>query len=299
MKIVVCSAAEHKYSRLAVDLARSIRSHPEGRSVHLALLDLNLPETDRTALAAVWDQLVTPGWDLAFRARNDDLNTVWHGYRAMTARPFLRDYFPGFDLYIWIDADCWVQQWFAIEWLTQAARRGRLAIVPELDRAYASMYDGGVRSRWQRERYTAGWGEAVGEALCRHPVLNAGVMALEADAPHWDPWAEEFAAALSRFVDFSFDQFSLNYIIYRLGLPVVPLPAPANWLVNLALPKYEIARDLFVEPNPPFSPIGILHLSGTAKNGWHEITDIGGHSRLRSRLTFKPGRKRDMLVTRP
>ena len=79
MKIVVCSAAEHKYSRLAVDLARSIRSHPEGRSVHLALLDLNLPETDRTALAAVWDQLVTPGWDLAFRARNDDLNTVWHG----------------------------------------------------------------------------------------------------------------------------------------------------------------------------------------------------------------------------
>ena len=36
------------------------------------------------------------------------------GYKALTARPFLPRYFPGFDLYLWIDGDCWVQQGDAI-----------------------------------------------------------------------------------------------------------------------------------------------------------------------------------------
>ena len=56
--------------------------------------------------------------------------------RSLTARPFLPDYFPGYDVYIWIDCDAWVQEQFALEWLFYTAASGALGIVPELDRSY-------------------------------------------------------------------------------------------------------------------------------------------------------------------
>ena len=69
------------------------------------------------------------GFRLPGRARLKD------GYKALTARPFLPRYFPGFDLYFWIDADCWVQQGDALALFQRAARTGALAVAPEIHRS--------------------------------------------------------------------------------------------------------------------------------------------------------------------
>ncbi len=66
--------------------------------------------------------LVVPQWDFDFPGRDK----LKDGYKALTARPFLPRYFPGFDLYLWIDGDCWVQQGDAIA-LFLAARAHRRA----------------------------------------------------------------------------------------------------------------------------------------------------------------------------
>ena len=53
----------------------------------------------------------------------------------MTARPFLPRYFPDHDVYLWIDADCWVQQWDAIALFLRGAQRRPIAVAPEIHRA--------------------------------------------------------------------------------------------------------------------------------------------------------------------
>ena len=75
--------------------------------------------------------LVVPQWDFDFPGRDK----LKDGYKALTARPFLPRYFPGFELYFWIDADCWVQQGDAIALFLAAARTGALAVAPEIHRS--------------------------------------------------------------------------------------------------------------------------------------------------------------------
>ena len=76
------------------------------------------------------------------------------GYKALTARPFLPRYFPGFDLYFWIDADCWVQQGDAIALFLRAARTGALAAAPEIHRSMRHYITPGRNSRRSTARPT-------------------------------------------------------------------------------------------------------------------------------------------------
>ena len=63
--------------------------------------------------------------------------------RAMTARPHLPSYFPDYDIYIWIDADCWVQDWRAVSMLGLAAKDYGFSVVAECDRSYFPSWDRG------------------------------------------------------------------------------------------------------------------------------------------------------------
>ena len=76
----------------------------------LGVLDCGLTEEQRAWCRAQGAILVVPQWDFDFPGRDK----LKDGYKALTARPFLPRYFPGFELYFWIDADCWVQQGDAI-----------------------------------------------------------------------------------------------------------------------------------------------------------------------------------------
>ena len=79
--------------------------------------------------------------------------------RAVTVRPFLPRYLPGYNIYVWIDADAWVQEEFAVARLVDGAAQGALAAVSHTHDAYrTSQYvlDG------RTQRMEAGFGrEAV------------------------------------------------------------------------------------------------------------------------------------------
>ena len=73
----------------------------------LGILDCGLTEEQRAWFAGAGrDSSSCRSGTSTFPARAK----LKDGYKALTARPFLPRYFPGFDLYLWIDADCWVQQ---------------------------------------------------------------------------------------------------------------------------------------------------------------------------------------------
>jgi len=87
----------------------------------------------------------------------------------MTARPYLPKHFPGHAVYLWIDADAWVQDDTVLDIFVSGARRGMLAVVPEVDRGYWTIHkrpNSGARTSAPLRGPTAG-APAIGWAGMR------------------------------------------------------------------------------------------------------------------------------------
>jgi hypothetical protein len=261
-RAIAITGGDAGYFDLMKDCIGSLRATAEGRALALGILDCGLTEEQRTWCRAQGGALVVPGWDFAFPGRA----TFKDGYKALTARPFLPRYFPGFDLYFWIDADCWVQQGDAISLFLDAARTGALAVAPEIHRSMRHYHHAwGEFSAVCGAAYEACFDRATAERLIRYPMINAGVFALKGDAPHWAGWAGVLGEALQRSTNMP-DQMALNVLVYDRGFRHEPLPSRCNWPVHHATPVWDADRSLFVEPAMPYEPLGILHMTIYTKN---------------------------------
>jgi hypothetical protein len=272
--LIIVSAADSGYFPLLRDAVLSVRAL--NRGVSLGVLDLGLAPEQLAWLGGQAVQLVRPGWDVAFPGRDRMPDT----FKAQVARPFLPRHFPGYEMYFWLDADAWLQEWRPVELYCRAAGTGKLAITLELDRAYKRHYKRpklfGMNLAWKTYREAFGWRAA--DRLGRNPTANVGVFALHREAPHWDAWARRMTQVLQRTRFFYVEQIALNYAIFGDGLPANFLPAYCNWAVGDALPAFDPARGLFVEPYAPHETIGVMHLAGPdQKSGtfWLDRLDGG------------------------
>jgi hypothetical protein len=236
---------------------------------------------------------VDPGWDVDFpgRARAPAY------YKAMTARPYLPKHFPGYAVYVWIDADAWVQDDSVLEFFVNGARHGQLAIVPELDRGYWTIHKRPKFWGQNQKAFAFAYGMWAGYRLGRNAILNCGAFALAGDAPHWRLWAEAHARALNRRrfgvhgphqLKFRLtEQTALNYIVFAERAPATFLPAYCNWFCGKGTPAYDAARRRLVEPHQPHQPLGIVHLAGKPMKDriWDLATLDGGT--IRTKLTYE------------
>ncbi|WP_019503038.1 glycosyltransferase [Pseudanabaena sp. PCC 6802] len=262
--VIIITGADTKFFELAQGTIRSIRDKPQGKDVAIGFLDLGCTAEEIRWLQDRVDIIKQPVWDFDFPNRERSPEYL----KGLLARPFLRQYFPNFDIYLWIDADAWVQDWYAIELFIQGANRKGLAIVPELDRCSNKEYGGQVDfQRYKSNHYKSFFGNSVAEKLCTYPMLNAGVFALRCDAPHWQIWESLLRQGLQNCANFLTDQFALNFAIYEHGLLAQTefLPGWCNWLLLHGLPMLDSTTYNLVETYLPHVPIGILHLAGGYK----------------------------------
>ena len=288
-RAIAITGGDAAYFDLMRDCIDSLQATAEGRALALGVLDCGLLDEQRAWCAARGATLVEPVWDFDFPGRDG----LADGYKALTARPFLPRYFPGHDLYLWIDGDCWVQQGDAVALFLAAARTGRLAVAPEIHRSMRH-----YRHAWTEfsavngAAFAASYDHAMAERLVRYPMINAGVFALAADAPHWQGWAGLMGDALQRSADMT-DQVTLNVLVYDKGFACEPLPSRCNWPVHHATPAWDGARGLFVEPAMPYEPLGILHLTiYTKRLATLDVREVAGpHAgEVRPRALRWPGR---------
>ena len=288
-KTIAITGGDAGYFDLMKDCIASLQSVPEGRTMALGILDCGLTETQRDWCRAHGAVLVVPDWDFEFPGREK----LKDGYKALTARPFLPRYFPGYDLYLWIDGDCWVQQGDAIALFLAAARTGALAVAPEIHRSMRHYHHAwGEFSTVCGAAYESCFDKATAERLVRYPMINAGVFALTAEAPHWQGWATVLGEALQRSTDMT-DQMALNVLVYDQGFACEPLPSRCNWPVHHATPVWDAACGLFVEPAMPYDPLGILHLTiYTKRLASLDVRELGGShaGQVRPRSLRWPGR---------
>ena len=259
---IIVSGADAGYFRLLLRTLRSVRAHDEGRRIALAVLDLGLDPAQRAEIATLADTIVEPGWDYDL----PDRATLPSHWRAYTARPHLPRHLPGYETYMWLDADAWVQQWDAVEQFFAAASGNAVAIVPEVYPAYRNQHH--ARAEFEgviRTAFDSAFGEDVAERLYCRPHLNTGAFALHADAPHWHSWSDALGRAIlppptgrgSR--ERLAEQCAMNVIVYDEGLPATFLPPRCNWICHHAAPRKDAATGLLTEPTAPFAPLGIVH----------------------------------------
>ena len=256
---IIITAANAQYFELVQGTIESIRQKPQGQEVIMGFFDLGCTPEQVQWLEEQVDIIQQADWEFDFPGRNEAPEYL----KGLLARPFLPKYFPGFDIYFWIDADAWVQDWRAVELFIQGAEYNRLAIVPEIDRGSQFQY-GGLPWWWQwvYQQYSSVCDQEVAKRLCNYPLINAGVFALHKDAPHWQIWAAYLNQGLQKSISLFTDQTALNLTVYEdLFAETELLPAWCNWTCHCGLPAWDSSNNCLVEPYLPYTPIGILHLT--------------------------------------
>lgn len=72
------------------------------------------------------------------------------------------------------------------------------------------------------------------------------------------------------------EQTALNYVIHHDSAPVGLLPDWCNWICIGVPPKLDEANQMLVEPEPPYRPIGALHLVSPAKSHEFSLATLQG-----------------------
>ena len=185
--------------------------------------------------------------------------------RRPTARPHIPRHIPGYDLYLWIDSDAWLQDWQTVQTYLEAASRVGAAFTPEIDRSYLCFYDKGQGYQWKYDCYDLAFGKETAERLAGFPLINSGVFAATGKSPLWSNWQNALRSALQRSQDFYVEQTAANFAIYG-GTPCAMLPSTCNWHCSFGRPKLEAATGQLLSHLYPKTRIGIVHLCGGAKN---------------------------------
>ena len=280
---IIVTAADERYFDFAREMIESVLAHRRN-NVAIGFLDLGLRHDQRSWLEERNVRVASPKTLLELGS-SEPVRLEKMGYLA---RPFLREIFPDFSVYIWLDADTWLQDWSVIDNLADGARARGAAMVRQNESAYGFRFD---LFLWTAKHFILGYGVLPGLWLLTRPHINNGVFAMTADAPHWREWRKRYQNAFNRTgVAAPHDQFGLNAAVYLGKIPTTFLPATHNWICDLAAPMWSEKDDKFCAPYAPFTPISLLHLAGPAKSTTFNINTIAG-AVLRGAIRFKAKRE--------
>ena len=275
-RVVVVTAADHNQISLLRHMLATLRALPVGAALPVVCLDLGLDPDDLAWLAAAEVEVRSArhGFDVP-------PHPAWQD--AYLAQPFLRDLLPGWDVYLWIDADIWFQDGRAIAAFLAGAAESGFAIAHERCPDYRHQP---WLQAWMAKHFVRGFGLVPGLWLTLRPHLNSGLYALRADVPLWEAWTEAFAAAIRRTGDATpHGQFAMNRLVHgRLPgaarLPAALLEPWANWICDRGVPMWNDEARAFCEPRAPWRTISALHLAGPGKRETYRIHRTGGGSFL-------------------
>jgi hypothetical protein len=274
---ILVTASDAAFFKLLAGLLLSLEAQRGSHAIDIGLFDLGLTTTQRGWVRPRITQSVQPGWDLDVPQTVRDQQPH---LRALTVRPFLPRYFPGYEIYIWIDADVWLQNWHGVELYSLGAQSADIAVTPHTDRAYP--YNRAISSH-AYHGFVRAYGKSVADDLAPRQHMNAGIFAAPSGSPLWRSWASAYEAANAASGGIvTNDQIALNFACHRHGLKMQLLPALYNWQSHLSTPTWDSETRTFCEPHLPHLPISMLHLTHKSKDTIYEIHCTDGRIRRMS-----------------
>ena len=263
---IIVSSADSKYFFLLKELFLSLDKSGVLSDYQFSILDTGLTEEQKVFFLdnsviikeAIWNTSV-PKFKILGR---DNLKT-------QVARAYLPDYFEDYKLYIWLDADMWLNDIKSFNLYEKGAFNNKLTIVPQSDRAYVKNANVEWLFGFPKKIKTINYknisksiSKSLGRKYAFHSTLNAGAFAINDNVNIWKCFQKNIKLAAKKGRIFGTDQVALALSIYEDGLPSEFLPAYCNWMCEFNMPKFDSENGQFVEPYIPNHPIALVHLAG-------------------------------------
>lgn len=264
-KITIISAADYKYFPLLKELIASVRAQKICETMDINILDAGLTPENRDELQSMNVGVAQADWPAPLTVSKMQGRDY---IKACVLRPFINQIFPGYDIYIWLDSDTWIQTPECIDLFVKGANKDRMACTILIDRAFPKA----ARMKWlgnlpfkPKSFYYSNAKKAFGGKTARtlfgYNVVSAGAFGLKAAAPHWQAWQNLITKALESGNPFTAEQLSLGVMAHIENLPMEYLPSTCNWPLEFPVLWDENSKQ-FVEPYLPHKPISLMHLSG-------------------------------------
>ena len=269
----IVSLADSNYFDLLNELVDSIKKFPESNNIDISILDAGLLDEQKKILSTKVKQIVNAEWDIEVPGYKVG-EKEW--LKSQVSRAFLPKYFPGYNKYLWIDCDAWVQDWSSIELYLKACDSGKLGITQTIGPGYRIMSKvkwlfgkfAIIKSQNFKHAVSSKIGLEKARKLAFAPHINIGVFSLEENSSCWKSWQENLKTTLSSGKIFGSEGLAINMSVYIDEVETEFLPLNCNWIASNLLPKYDEKNQIFVEPYLPNYKIGIMHLAaGLWKDG--------------------------------
>jgi hypothetical protein len=250
-------------------MVHSVQQFKESADFSLGCIDFGLTQTQVSWLKQQRFIVEAARWDLDVPLERCNAQDY-----ADASRPFLRRYFPGHEVYVWLDADLWLQDWDVINRYVAGAEDLGFAIACEREHGYRFQ---AWLLWWTAKHFVLGYGPYDGLRLLTRAHLNIGAFAMASGAPHWQHWIDCFQQAVRRCGRVApHGQFALVQAVYARRLPACILPATCNWICDRSVPMWNSEANVFCAPYPPYTPISVMHLAGPAKAKNYWVRTISG-----------------------
>ena len=268
-KIAIVTSADKNYFDMLNELINSILRFENSSNIKICVIDGGLTEDQIQKIKEKVFLIKRIKHDLHGVSKYE--NSKY--FAGIVSRIFLRETFPEFDKYIWIDSDAWVNSWKAIEYLIEASSDGKLAVVATADRHNEKVLSfkwlfrsfGIMKSQNFKHAISSGYGLKISKKIALKPHVNCGVFALNYNSKFWDAWKKHFQFSLLKGRFFGSEQLAMNICIYHENLSVELLPHFCNWIPNSTNTIWNENKKCFVEQYYPNNEIGIMHLAGGLK----------------------------------
>jgi hypothetical protein len=185
---------------------------------------------------------------------------------AMTCRPYLPQIFPGYEYYVWIDADVRICGPEAFEFYIGAGRQfpKTIVVVHEVDPCYTfcrnPVQANGYHIR-KHERIAGAFGEADADSVRYFNSYNAGIFGMHRDAAVWEPYRRRLETAMRGPFHHMLEQDAMLLAIMDSGMQVTAGASIMNWLCSIHPPWFDPTQGRWVRPIFPHLPIACLHLT--------------------------------------
>jgi hypothetical protein len=257
-RIAIVTGADEKYFWLLCGLVQSLKSVNAHLRCDIVVMDFGLSDEQVRKLQHEWSVSVIPP-DCVVDVPSKFAHPRFFAFSLRCALPRI---IPGYDVYLWMDSDTWVQDDAFIRNLVDAAQRGKLAIVPETEPAYSTSLE---LIGWNLKNQVLGFGLRDGLRVYFGKAINNGVFAARCDHPVWPAWEARYVEAVHRADKVVMDQHSLKATICLDRIEVEYQDTRFNWLCTRAAPMFDPQEMHFCVPYSPYNKLSVLHLAGTSK----------------------------------
>ena len=210
---IIVSSSDSNYFFLAKELYLSFKKSGLLNEYDFAILDTGLELDQQNYFRdnkvfinkAEWNVKI-PSYKILGR---DNLKT-------QVARAFLPDYFNNYKVYVWLDADMWLNDVNSFSLYEKGALNSKLTIVPQSDRAYIKNANVEWFFGFPKKIKTINYknisksiSKSLGRKYAFHSTLNAGAFAINDNVKIWESFQKNIKLAAKKGRIFGTDKVAL------------------------------------------------------------------------------------------